>query len=449
MKIPSQFNEDSLYNRQSGPRVRRAESIQASRRLVRLGLGLLLVIVVIRQVSKPEFYQPFFSGNQATPTRVVQPPGSQVGAFREKPALEADPILQAEAGWIAAQIPRPEQPIWLAELLRTVQSRELGQTNDDVNAFANWPESSWSDELFSDASAPIRSHEQQAWLDFLQQFPLSVGAKQAEAEFTGRDLRLVALMNALDQISLQRVVDGGVWSGQDADALYRFLAEAQHMYPVSGQDSRPTLTGIPPRIGILPLLQQPKVYAGTEVSFRGRVARCERQMTSMQSVAANAYGITHYYRLWLRPLSGTDRPLLAIVPEVSEEIAAVGADGIRSEGPPVLVAGHFLKRLAYRSAAGPDLAPVIVGGLVGKPSTSEAMSAELTNANEGTQAGQPPPVKSSSIIVLVASAFFVGSGLAAILFYHTNAQAKRSRQLREISLKDPTSFLSDLANRDQ
>ncbi|TWU37689.1 hypothetical protein Q31b_44780 [Novipirellula aureliae] len=465
MRIPSQFNEDSLYNRQPGHRIRRAESIQTNRRLIRLSLGLLLVVVVIRQVSKPEFYQPFFSDHQPAPKLVGPSHVSTAIDSSQKVAVEMDRALQTEADWIAAHIPLAEQPVWLAGCLRMKQQGESRQKNDVIDANMNRPESSWMAECFADPSAPIRQHERQGWIEFLNQFPLSVQSKRPETESTERNLRLETLIHALDQLAIGRVVDGGVWSGKDVDALYRFLAEAQYLaeaqnlaeaqylaearYTDPLAKRRSTQTDIGPLIGILPLLQQPEVYAGASVSFRGRVARCERQSTPEQSIASNAYGLTHYYRLWLRPLSGTDRPLLAIVPEVPKEVDAVGADNILSEGPPVMVAGRFLKRLAYRSAAGPDLAPVIVGRLVADPTDSERSSSPMTNASEANPTDQPQRLQFTSLFALVTSAFLVGSGLAAILFYRTNAQAKRSRQLRDTSMKDPSTFLNDLASRNE
>ena len=56
MRIPSQFNEDSLYRRGG----RSAQPAQSYRRLLRLVLGLALVVVIMRQASRPEIYQAFF-----------------------------------------------------------------------------------------------------------------------------------------------------------------------------------------------------------------------------------------------------------------------------------------------------------------------------------------------------------------------------------------------------
>ena len=68
----------------------------------------------------------------------------------------------------------------------------------------------------------------------------------------------------------------------------------------------------------------------------------------------NVYGIESYWQLWLRPSDGADRPMVVIVPDVDDAVAAVG-QGDETEGPPVIVAGRFLKRLAYTSAMGADL----------------------------------------------------------------------------------------------
>ena len=56
MRIPSQFDDDSLYRK----KIPRGESVKTFRKLIRLALGLALVAVVMLQAAKPNIYRPFF-----------------------------------------------------------------------------------------------------------------------------------------------------------------------------------------------------------------------------------------------------------------------------------------------------------------------------------------------------------------------------------------------------
>ena len=57
MRIPSQFNESSLYGRGKRPP---PDSTQSYRRLLRLLVALVLVVMVMRQASRPQMYEVFF-----------------------------------------------------------------------------------------------------------------------------------------------------------------------------------------------------------------------------------------------------------------------------------------------------------------------------------------------------------------------------------------------------
>ena len=64
MRIPSQFNQDSLYRRDN----RQRDSAREYRRLIRLALGLAIVVVVMRQASRPAMYQTFFDPSSTAET---------------------------------------------------------------------------------------------------------------------------------------------------------------------------------------------------------------------------------------------------------------------------------------------------------------------------------------------------------------------------------------------
>lgn len=210
---------------------------------------------------------------------------------------------------------------------------------------------------------------------------------------------------AMDPAVTSKVVDGAVWRSGDFDALYLFLADASNLSSATG-----------PVVGILPLLQQPDVFRNKVVRSRGRVAHCERI-----NAQENSQGITHYWQLWIRPADGADRPLVAIVNSVPPSVAAVGPDATDQNGPDVVIVGRFLKRLAYRSLAGADLAPVVVGKLI----TTDvlAQEARLPIAQRSTQ------IK-PSLWLLIGLSVASGFGLAALVMWRTSVTANRTRQIR-------------------
>ena len=61
MRIPSQFNDETLYGR----RAKRPSSAHAYRRLLRLAIALVLVIVLMGQASQPRVWRIFFGDPQA------------------------------------------------------------------------------------------------------------------------------------------------------------------------------------------------------------------------------------------------------------------------------------------------------------------------------------------------------------------------------------------------
>jgi hypothetical protein len=179
---------------------------------------------------------------------------------------------------------------------------------------------------------------------------------------------------------------------------------------------------------VLPLLQQPDVFRHQLVLVRGHLARAER-ITARE----NPYEIADYWQLWLRPIDGADRPLVAIVRAVPDPIAAVGAAATVQQGPPVAIVGRFLKRLAYQSAMGADLAPVIVGRLAALPPSPSAAAPAASDDDPDRHWRW-----------LVAMACLVGFALAAVPMWRTSVMNRRVRLLRTQRRKQPDAFLSQL-----
>ena len=57
MRIPSQFNDETLYGRRGA-----VAAGGSFRRVIRLSVVLALVVVVMQQASQPEMYETFFGG---------------------------------------------------------------------------------------------------------------------------------------------------------------------------------------------------------------------------------------------------------------------------------------------------------------------------------------------------------------------------------------------------
>jgi hypothetical protein len=166
------------------------------------------------------------------------------------------------------------------------------------------------------------------------------------------------------------------------------------------------------------------------VRINGGVARTERI-----EAQENPFGINHYWQLWLRPSDGADRPMVAIVPDVPESVAAVGSATSQLQGPEIEVIGRYLKRLAYQSGIGADLAPVVVGKITSAPMGEM----ELARRNENAKDAESLPMW---LPILLACLLGVIS--AAVVMWRTSVAAKRARTLRMAHRAEPDSFLRNL-----
>ncbi|EMI19125.1 hypothetical protein, membrane [Rhodopirellula maiorica SM1] len=473
MKIPSQFNEDSLYGR----RQRRGATVQDYRRVIRLALGLALVLVVMRQAAKPRVYEPFFGGaagqqqRLSNATRQIyagnRPADLLIGGDATAETVldlrEVDPKVMLDARAIVALVPPEDQQLWLATLLRIRRHQEIPQfTVLDTGWTVKLSQLDWQADQESDEKAP-----QQGWSELIQRVASDPSGLSAEMEDTGGDakIKIQALIRALDTAAASRVAASGVWQSRDRDAMYRYLDEAQFGFEndwaglttaglttagraTEGTDAsaeeasglqktgkvQATAAPAVPQVGVLPLMQQPDVYLNHVVAFAGRPARVERHAAN-----SNEYGIAHYWHLWLRPVDGADRPLLAVVNDVPESIANGVFENSESEDAAVLwITGRFLKRLAYRSGAGADSAPVIVGRILTLPPDAETESATQSNSLVSDDG------MSRSLWGMILFAVLLGVGLAALAMWRTAVSARQSRQLRHAKDREPSPFLAHL-----
>jgi hypothetical protein len=413
MRIPSQFNEDSLYRRGS----RRNESTQTYHRLIRLVIGLALVVVVMGQAGKPAVYQTFFGPQASQPAGMDPSPQADPSLHTDQALQVGDPLavpIAPEDRHIALlltkELSATEQRPWVVALSRWQSGRRVdvlpstaGSVSDRLQSLEN-----------------IRDEQRRSWEQMVDSLRRSSAIEtDAPLKPTSQDRPLVAaFLSALDDAAASRVVDGSVWRSGDYDALYRYLDQADSL---SGAGVVAT--------GVLPLLQQPDVFRNQLVRAHGGVARAERI-----EATENAYGITEYWQLWLRPSDGADRPLVAIVPVVSSTVAEVGADATIQEGPQVTIVGRFLKRFAYTSAMGADLAPVVVGRIASVPVTESTISKRI-DADDSVE---------GNLGFTMTVACLIGFALAAAAMWRTSAMTKRARELRVAHRKGPDDFLRGL-----
>lgn len=412
MRIPSQFNEDSLYRSRSG----RAESDKAVRRLIRLVIALALVVVVMRQAAKPGIYRPFF-GQQSAVTQTTQLQGQPMGSSHAGSAQPAELItISSEdrtlANLLVEDLLPSDQRQWVVALSRWQAGRSVAEIPSTVSTL--------EDRLseLGDVEPQQRAAWQAMFTAFAETTTPEKQSTQPPAEVRPQ---AAALLAALDDAAAARVVDGSVWRAGDFDSFYRYLDRADW---IAGDDVA--------TVGVLPLLQQPDVFRNQTVRAHGTVARAERLPAQ-----SNPYGISEYWQLWLRPADGADRPLVAIVPNVPEIVGQVGVEPAAvEEGPPITIVGTFLKRLAYQSSMGADLAPVVVGRIEAAPLIAPAV--EVSAATDDELQGQ--------FWLLAGIACLAGLALAAVAIWRTSAMARRSRELRYAHRQQPDEFLNQLGN---
>ncbi len=252
MRIPSHFNQDSLYRRDN----RQRETGDSYRRLIRLVIGLALVIVVMRQASRPAMYQTFFDPSAVTAITSRQdgdPPSPPLGAVGIAGDLESDPVRSTPgdhpsptvtpedrriANAIVADLLPTDQRQWMVALSRWQTGRHVPAVPSSIESISSLlttlegisqeRRESWQRTLESFATA-TSSYV----VDDLDTNPAEPG--QIETSVPGPtpsadDLTQVkAMLAALDDAANSRVVDGSVWRAGDFDSLYRFLDQAEQL----------------------------------------------------------------------------------------------------------------------------------------------------------------------------------------------------------------------------
>ena len=435
MRIPSQFNDDSLYR---GRRSRGNPAGFSYRRLIRLSVALMLVLAVMQQAGKPAMYETFFG----TPDDQAESDGNSVSTTVKLPTesaseqsvpqqtltqINVDEITEAtreSARLLVKPMSLTQQRQWTVvldrwqcgESFRVMQPVIASTTEqvDQIDEFNDEQRQDWKstlqkfgelhaspDRIPPDSGLPPASVESDDNSSSGQEDSL------ATDDLTADDIaRLHAWLSALDQAAEDRVIDGAIWRSEDFDAFYRQLDQAPKLNPEGA------LT-----VAVVPLMQQPKTYLGSKVKVKGRVARATRK-----EATSNPFGVTEYWELWLRPSSGGDRPFVLIVPSVPKSVHSIQGKTDVRKGPEIEVIGRFFKRLGYASKFGADAAPVVIG----------RMRRFASNQNEVVAVAAP--MKSETVSRLwttIGIALLAGVSIAAFVMWRTSKDAKRSRQLRD------------------
>ncbi|QDV45935.1 hypothetical protein Enr13x_58390 [Stieleria neptunia] len=464
MRIPSQFNDSSLYRPRRGegnPKKRTSAPGAADnrRRLIRLGVVLLLVIVVMREARRPGLYQTFFVAPEETwvPIEPATEPASALAQRRDtsgdvpanRPAREdATPSAAATSlatDWESAPqwVDAMELSLQRAWIQSLIQLQSVGRQSGGDRERFNWgglsvDQLDASAERLQQQSPPQDGEAKTKILAALQTLRTCAETGECSRTMWNQISSWASpLLDALQTAAFQRVDDGTFWSSADSDAFYLGLARADQLAADQGVTT-----------GTLPLLQQPEVYRGQTVRLVGRL-----QLAEKKTAQANRVAIESYWKLWIIPADGGIRPTILVTRQLPEAIAdSLTADGSwdRQSNPAnpdgqIAAVGRFIKRLPYRSSIGADLAPVVIGRLVGAKGGAAATDGQPAgNADGGPDANADKVMGITGILLAVLA----GIALAGGLMYRSAQDAKRTRNLRQQAGDDVRLDLDALTHHD-
>lgn len=401
MRISSALNADNLYRRRRASEAK----LRPYRRLLRLGLAGILVALVMREVGNPAIY------------RVFLPPDDPVGQRGPAPVTRvlaaADQSLPdtSSNSASAARVAAPDKA--LRERLRYVVDSLTDEDAMRMIGLLSKPRE----------TSPSAAPDQQSDMATANQArDLAGDAAWLHSWVADADDPAVArgLQRELDLWAIDRVDAAAVWKGDDSAAFYRFLDPSA----IDAWRDQPAL-----QASIISLIQQPEVYLKQRVMLGGSVARAIRR-----TARTNPFGIEEYWELWLRPADASERPWILFTASVPPAVAAIPADQTVEEGPAVWAEGIYLKRIAYRSAAGKELAPAIIGILL----TTEGVHPVRADSPAAPVAGRE--------LWWLAGAVLVGLSVAALLFIPSYRSAKRSAASRRAAGPGANPFLDSLSD---
>ncbi len=427
MRIRSPMTEQNLYSevRREKPKVGwrklTAPAIKGNypgRRVFRMMILLVLVLLLMQRAADPQVYRNFFHALGA-PLEQRTPAGGSPGELRvlTLPPVHSPDVspLQENEGAADALVATVAA---LSEEGRTALTRALAAIRQgDEAALKNDP-ANLLDRL---ASAAVESGEIPAsdLTSALEQMGTPAAARMEDR-----------LQRALDERYWTTVSDAKVWQPEDLIPFYRALEKMQRISAAEegpSQGDRELAT----QVGFASLADQPTAYRGKRVVIDGTAARIE-----VVKAETNPFGIRQLWLVWLRPLDGSERPVMGYVTSLPESLEALVGQAEIQGNQWLRLDGIFLRRQLYRSVKGSELAPVIAGRIGEMTSHSEPLASG--------EAGEQLAIASLStnglmrwILVGIPLLFAVGFTLA--IAYYTAKVSRWRRRLRQQSLPDKVS----------
>lgn len=378
---------------------RRDSTSGTSRRLVTMVLGLVLIVVLMREAGDPNVYRRLFT-RLGVP--ITNSEGKEVITIPIE--LEPDPQTQEGANLLAGCLEglTAEQRDQLTRLLSRHRRGAAGEPSDA------------SDEAIRAVRFACQQQEL-APADALAQALQAISAGEAPAEDSVAYLRM--LQSELDRTYFEQIEDGTVWNAKDFLAFYRSLER------VSGDVA---LSEKPVYVGTVPLIEQASFYRGRHVRVSGQAVQSTRY-----EAQDNDFGIESYWMVWLKPIDGSERPVVLYAPQVSDAIAALPEDGVAADGPELEIDAVFLKRYLYRSVGGFDQAPLLVGRI---------LEPKVVVTSTPATAGSP----SGNLFLAIGGALIFGVAIAVLVLWNTNRTNQYQRQLRQRGMKTNPDFLANV-----
>lgn len=411
VRIPSQFDDGSLYPANN----QRRRRSMPYRQLTRMVLAMVLLVVVMNAASQQAWYEPFFpataksagtggvvaglnggiTGSDSQNQSQSQSPGDQPS----KPLLSQSVLNEAESQ--IASLPVDQQVRIAGSLINYLAGQQAQPLSESLN----------------DVS-----------------FSLPPDLSQAEQNAYAR-----TVIDAVVRDAESRIVDGAVWRSEDRDGLR--LRLMQNQFGIGADDGIAASV-----VGVLPMLQQPDAFRGQRVQVVGRLAKAEQIQDPVDSNP-----IPTHWKLWIQPTSGVARPIVALVTDLphslaknNQSLAKANLDdsqtnvGETDRMPTVRVTGTFFKRLAYRSSIGADLAPVVVGRL------QLAQRSPASGSSEQGSSAVSPNHSISNVWVMLLASIGIGVAVAAWLMWRSSVDAKylrdKRRRAKSIPLQVPDEF---------
>ena len=263
MRIPNQLQGDPLYRSKRSGGGRSYRSDRSWRRVIRLVVVLALVIVLMQQAAKPGVYQVFFP---QAPHSVVPPVESAelINSLSDSSALESRGIPTSSPPPTALAVSPAERNN--ATQLETPTRLKAPSKPESIGALENTDASNLAAEFVSERESSELVKVLADWM--------SDQSARDLPDWTMSDFGQAALAGEIQRKLIEEARDGTVWRAADTPALMASLALHR---PSTMKFNLLRKYQTPAEVaGVLPLLQQPRVYRGRTLIAKGNVVQIEK-----------------------------------------------------------------------------------------------------------------------------------------------------------------------------